>query len=311
MRKISILSQIVIIFVTILLFSSIIFTIAASTITRISSKEEVHSRLISYSTMLSRYQPIDNRPIADGDMTVEFVIIRNNKEILKTTGFNNLINDEDMSIIIDRYNENRQVISKDDLRNHDNEHIYYVVDNTIFGEYIIMVTDSTYIQARTKVISLRMFTLFSIVSSVSILIIGIWGNSVVSRIKRLQDHIDSMPKNEYAEAYEDKGYDEISELSKSIELMRKEINSSEISKKEMLQNISHDFKTPIAVIKSYAEAQIDGMTDEESSKIIINNADILKHKVNMLLEYNSLEYLSKCDLYISLPGSKATLLLPI
>ena len=61
----------------------------------------------------------------------------------------------------------------------------------------------------------------------------------------------------------------------------------------MLQNISHDFKTPIAVIKSYAEAQQDGMADEDSSKIIIDQADILKYKVNRLLQYNSLEYLNK------------------
>ena len=94
-----------------------------------------------------------------------------------------------------------------------------------------------------------------------------------------------MPKDEYAKSYNDDGFDELSELSKSIELMREEIHKSETAKKEMLQNISHDFKTPIAVIKSYAEAQIDGMTDENSSKIIINNAEILKHKVNMLLEY--------------------------
>lgn len=61
----------------------------------------------------------------------------------------------------------------------------------------------------------------------------------------------------------------------------------------MLQNISHDFKTPIAVIKSYAEAQQDGMADEDSSRIIIAQAEILKNKVNRLLQYNSLEYLSK------------------
>ena len=61
----------------------------------------------------------------------------------------------------------------------------------------------------------------------------------------------------------------------------------------MLQNISHDFKTPIAVIKSYAEAQQDGMADEDSNKIIIAQTEILKNKVNRLLQYNSLEYLQK------------------
>jgi two-component system sensor histidine kinase CssS len=75
--------------------------------------------------------------------------------------------------------------------------------------------------------------------------------------------------------------------------MRKQISESEKIKREMLQNISHDFKTPIAVIKSYAEAQQDGMADEDSNKIIINQAEILKNKVNRLLQYNYLEYLSK------------------
>ena len=75
--------------------------------------------------------------------------------------------------------------------------------------------------------------------------------------------------------------------------MRVEIQESEKQKQEMLQNMSHDFKTPIAVIKSYAEAQQDGMADEESSRIIISQAEILKHKVNRLLQYNSLEYLQK------------------
>ena len=132
-----------------------------------------------------------------------------------------------------------------------------------------MTTNSNYVTNRTKVMSSRMMLLFAIISSVAILTIGFWGNTLISRIKKLQEHIDSMPKNEYAKAYNDDGFDELSELSKSIEVMRREINQSEIAKKEMLQNISHDFKTPIAVIKSYAEAQLDGMADEDASKIII------------------------------------------
>ena len=66
------------------------------------------------------------------------------------------------------------------------------------------------------------------------------------------------------------------ELSRTIETMRVEIQESEKQKQEMLQNMSHDFKTPIAVIKSYAEAQQDGMADEESSRIIISQAENFK-----------------------------------
>ena len=292
MKKISILSQIVIIFVTILLFSCTIFTLLAATITRISTKEEVYSRLISYSSILSNYQESEKYPIKNDDMVVEFVIVKKNV-YFKSEGLNKFIDKEDLKEIVDSFNESDEIIYKDKLENYLEEDIYYIVNNTGSGEYIIMVTDSSFIETRTKIVTSRMLLIYAIISTISILIIGIWGNSIVSRIKRLQTHIDSMPKEQYAKSYQDGGYDEICELSKSVESMRKEISESETAKKEMLQNISHDFKTPIAVIKSYAEAQIDGMTDEESSKIIINNAEILKHKVNMLLEYNSLEYLSK------------------
>ncbi len=292
MRKISILSQIVIIFVTILLISCTIFSFLAATITRISTKEEVYSRLISYSSIVSNYEPNEKYPIENNDMLVEFIII-NKGGYLKSDGFSALVDSENLKEIIENFNQHKEVIYKNELENYKDEDIYYVVNNTNIGEYIIIVTNSEFINVRTKVVTSRLFLVFAIISSVSVLVIGIWGTSVISRIKKLQEHIDSMPKNQYSKSYEDNGFDELSELSKSIESMRKEIYLSESAKKEMLQNISHDFKTPIAVIKSYAEAQIDGMTDEESSKIIINNAEILKHKVNMLLEYNSLEYLSK------------------
>lgn len=292
MRKISILSQIVIIFVTILLISCTIFSFLAATITRISTKEEVYSRLISYSSIVSNYEPNEKYPIENNDMPVEFIII-NKGGYLKSDGFSALVDSENLKEIIENFNQHKEVIYKNELENYKDEDIYYVVNNTNIGEYIIIVTNSEFINVRTKVVTSRLFLVFAIISSVSVLVIGIWGTSVISRIKKLQEHIDSMPKNQYSKSYEDNGFDELSELSKSIESMRKEIYLSESAKKEMLQNISHDFKTPIAVIKSYAEAQIDGMTDEESSKIIINNAEILKHKVNMLLEYNSLEYLSK------------------
>lgn len=75
--------------------------------------------------------------------------------------------------------------------------------------------------------------------------------------------------------------------------MRNEILHNESTKQEMLQNISHDFKTPIAVIKSYAEAIEDGMADKSDAKIIQNQCTNLQHKVTTLLQYNRLEYLEK------------------
>ena len=75
--------------------------------------------------------------------------------------------------------------------------------------------------------------------------------------------------------------------------MRSEIYENEKTKQEMLHNLSHDFKTPIAVIKTYAEAIQDGVEDTQiSANKIIEQAELLKKKVNRLIQYNRLEYFS-------------------
>ena len=94
MRKLSILSQIVIIFVSILLISCTMFAFLAATITRISAEEEVYSRLISYSTIISNYQPDEKYPIKNEDMHVEFVVIKRDITF-ESTGLSNMVNEQD------------------------------------------------------------------------------------------------------------------------------------------------------------------------------------------------------------------------
>ena len=67
---------------------------------------------------------------------------------------------------------------------------------------------------------------------------------------------------------------------------------NEATKQEMFQNLSHDFKTPISVIKSYAEGMEDGIIDLKGAKTIAEQAEKLEQKVLRLLEYNKLEYIA-------------------
>ena len=63
----------------------------------------------------------------------------------------------------------------------------------------------------------------------------------------------------------------------------------------MVQNISHDLKTPIATIKSYGESIKDGIypyeTLEKSVDVIIEHANRLERKVHSLLLLNRMGYL--------------------
>ena len=165
--------------------------------------------------------------------------------------------------------------------------------DVVSQNFIIFLIDDTYQTYFIKNIVLNIVIVLTLSLILLGLVTSLWVSRLVKRIKNLQVHITSMHKEKYEKPYLDTGDDEIRELSESIEKLRVEIKNNETTKREMLQNVSHDFKTPIAVIKNYAEAIVDGVIDSSEAEIIVKQSDLLKSKVNQLLQYNRLEYLSK------------------
>ncbi|HOI85076.1 MAG TPA: HAMP domain-containing sensor histidine kinase [Acholeplasmataceae bacterium] len=175
------------------------------------------------------------------------------------------------------------VIGKDDY--------YFRIDRRIGGTSVIVFTSEDYLSVFGNAFSTLMRISFIALVLLGNVIILMWSRITVERIKRLQGEVQVLRRNNYQEPIEIDGNDEITELAKTIEKMRQEIQYAEKSKQEMLQNISHDFKTPIAVIQSYAEAIGDGISDIKEAEVIVKQAEMLNQKVKQLLELNKLEYL--------------------
>ena len=296
MKKINISSQLIILFFTILLIASCAFSITTLSRIRDFAEREVYSRLSTYIYLINT----NNHKNPDfPDMKVAYYIEDDTNNVRYASA------NIDKYITTDELNDLIKYIASENEGNkvsflangyfkHNKNRIYYVLTtNNKLEDYTIIFTDSLYTNNLVRSVSVEVILVYFLVVILGFFVIYLWSNNFVRRIRKLQNHIVNLPKNKYEVAYNDDSLDEIGELSKSIERMRLEIGHNEKTKQEMLQNLSHDFKTPIAVIKSYAEAQQDGMVDEESSKIIIAQAEILKKKVNRLLQYNSLEYLEK------------------
>lgn len=86
-------------------------------------------------------------------------------------------------------------------------------------------------------------------------------------------------------------------FNKMSRLLKESESSKErliVEKQRMLADISHDLKTPITVIRGYAKAVSDGLTDSETEKQYLNTiflkTESLTEMINTFYDYSKLEH---------------------
>lgn len=89
---------------------------------------------------------------------------------------------------------------------------------------------------------------------------------VVSRIRNLNDAMKEVARGEYEITVPDDKKDELSELSDSFNKMTAELKSNAFLSRDFTRYVSHEFKTPLAVIRSHAEAAQYADTREEANE---------------------------------------------
>lgn len=121
-----------------------------------------------------------------------------------------------------------------------------------------------------------------------------WVASLIHPLNQIKTYITKIKNDEPAYLSVTRR-DEIGEVADALREMEFELSKQNREKQEMIQNISHDLKTPIATIKSYGESIKDGIypygTLEKSIDVIIEHADRLEKKVRSLIALNKMGYL--------------------
>ena len=88
-------------------------------------------------------------------------------------------------------------------------------------------------------------------------------------------------------------YDEFDLIKEDLNKMAKELSKSEVLKNDFIANVSHEIKTPLAVIQSYAKALANDKLDEQTkAKYIISlqeSCSKLSNLVTNILKLNKLE----------------------
>lgn len=239
------------------------------------TEESLYNRLILSITLINKNKisNIDNSEIA--------YIYINDKIVYTSSNFSKITKEDANKILeyIKQPKGNFTISSKK----------YYYVKT----DDIISITDDKYIKQVIKntIKSIKLPIMLSILI-VSIPAI-IWITIIVLKILKLKEKSDNIDNNRYNHKFDFYIDDELKKLNHSLENMRESFMKNEEYKNELYQNISHDFKTPLSIIKSYTEAREDNMcTYEEYMKVIKEQLVDLERRVRSLLYLNKLDYLS-------------------
>lgn len=184
----------------------------------------------------------------------------------------------------------------------DKKYLYYariMNDNA----YLILLSDLTVLTATQKLLKSQM-----LLSAFIVFIVAFFASFIIS--KKLSEPIDKMSKvaeswagGDESAVFDGGGYKETDELASALNYAKSEINKSEKLRCDLLANISHDLKTPLTMIKAYAEMirDISGDVKEkrtEHTNVIIGESDRLTSLVNDILK------LSKMQSSVDLPVKK-------
>lgn len=135
----------------------------------------------------------------------------------------------------------------------------------------------------------------TIVSLILACLISFYLSMRITRpIRKIEKTAQKLAQGEYGVVFPDGHYTEISHLSDTLTGASIELEKSDLMQKDLVANVSHDLRTPLTMIKSYAEMIRDLSGDnpekrEAHLQVIINETDRLNGLVDDLLSASKLQ----------------------
>jgi signal transduction histidine kinase len=168
---------------------------------------------------------------------------------------------------------------------------YYLWGERKNSKNLILLSDSYIVEQEDRLLGIILPTLLITIAT-TIILLFMWSQYVVSKIKKLEKKTKAIITNDVVEGREFVVDDELNELNSTIEQVKIKLKQKDEYKNMMFQNLSHELKTPISVIQSYVEGANDGVIEkDEAIKVIEEETNILSNQVKTILQINKIDYM--------------------
>lgn len=283
---------------------------------------DVYNKINNYynSNNNSKYIEEELRSIAfnnNFDIFIEtdenIIVFSTNKDLYSTIDLINDINRKNDKII---YSDDKVEIRKVDDRK--NNISYILLSGSLDNGYNLYISiPALPIEESVHISNQTLILIGIIILLVSGIIASYISKKFTEPIVQLNDITNKMARLDFSKKYRTADTDdEINELGKNINTMSDKLertikqlreNNTELEKdieekskidemrKQFISDVSHELKTPIALIQGYAEGLIENVnSDEESRKfyaeVILDESNKMDALVKQLLELMKLEY---------------------
>ena len=157
--------------------------------------------------------------------------------------------------------------------------------------YLILVNVEVYPSVATVDTLRHQLAWISLAVAVFALVAAFFlSRSLARPIARLHRGAEELARGNYGADFSAPGCRETEELGKTLTYAAEELSKTEMLRRELIANVSHDLRTPLTMIGGYAEVMRDipGEVTEENLQIIVDETKRLSSLVNDLLDVSRL-----------------------
>lgn len=179
--------------------------------------------------------------------------------------------------------------------NDENYFVYAAASSVNGSTNVVLISSHSAINEISKVINWLFISVAILITIIGFLIAWYLSGKLTKPISDM-----SLTTKEWANGNDNvsfdttSGYLEITELADALNHAKSEISKSGTLQRDLLANVSHDLKTPLTMIRAYAEMidDISGNVKEKREKhtrVIVDEADRLARLVNDILNLSKLQ----------------------
>ena len=166
---------------------------------------------------------------------------------------------------------------------------------TYDGQRCYMIMRNMLMSKTVLDLNRRQLTILSILLTViAAVLAGVLSRQFTKPIYQIKSSVDKLTRNDFSIGPELKRDDELGQLSHSVTELGQALQRVDVLRKEVIANVSHELRSPLALITGYAEMVRDITWKDEAQRsedldLIISESNRMSEMVSDILDYSQLQ----------------------